>query len=57
MFTGLRDRLERELAEAAPHNCKVKVTSPANSLERKFSVWIGAAQGALLLLFSVIVKL
>ncbi|EIE27441.1 putative Acttin-related protein 4 [Coccomyxa subellipsoidea C-169] len=43
MFTGLRDRLERELAEAAPHNCKVKVTSPANSLERKFSVWIGGS--------------
>ena len=44
MFTGLRDRLERELAEAAPHNAKVKVTSPANSLERKFSVWIGAQE-------------
>lgn len=44
MFTGLRDRLERELAEAAPHNAKVKVTSPANSLERRFSVWIGAHQ-------------
>ena len=29
MFTGLRDRLERELAEAAPHNAKVKVTSPS----------------------------
>ncbi|CAL8463368.1 g2902 [Coccomyxa elongata] len=43
MFTGLRDRLERELAEAAPHNAKVKVTSPANSLERRFSVWIGGS--------------
>ena len=42
LFTGLRDRLERELAEAAPHTAKVKVTSPANSLERRFSVWIGA---------------
>lgn len=41
LFTGLRDRLERELAEAAPHNAKVKVTSPANTLERRFSVWIG----------------
>ena len=42
LFTGLRDRLERELSEAAPHTAKVKVTSPANALERRFSVWIGA---------------
>ena len=42
LLTGLRDRLERELAELAPHTAKVKVTSPANALERRFSVWIGA---------------
>jgi actin-related protein len=42
LLTGARDRLERELAELAPHTAKVKVTCPANSLERRFSVWIGA---------------
>ena len=41
MLTGLRDRLERELSNAAPHTAKVKVTSPSNALERRFSTWIG----------------
>jgi len=34
--------LEKEIAEAAPPNSRVKVTSPANAIERRFSVWIGA---------------
>jgi hypothetical protein len=38
-----RERLEKEIAEAAPPNSRVKVTSPANAIERRFSVWIGAA--------------
>ena len=38
-----RERLEKELAEAGPPNSRVKVTSPANAIERRFSVWIGAA--------------
>ena len=37
-----RERLEKEIAEAAPPNSRVKVTSPANAIERRFSVWIGA---------------
>ena len=43
LFTAVRDRLERELVEAAPQTAKVKVTAPTNSLERRFSVWIGEA--------------
>ncbi|KAK9815679.1 hypothetical protein WJX72_007893 [[Myrmecia] bisecta] len=43
LFSQLRDRLERELTEAAPQTAKVKVTSPANALERRFSVWIGGS--------------
>ena len=42
MFTQLRERLERELNEVAPHTVKVKVVTPANAVERRFSVWIGA---------------
>ena len=37
-----RERLEREISEAAPPNSKIKVVSPANAIERRFSVWIGA---------------
>ncbi len=40
-----RERLEKEIAEAAPPNSRVKVTSPANAIERRFSVWIGAYWG------------
>lgn len=38
---GLRDRLEKELAEQGPQAGKFKVTMPANPTERRFSVWIG----------------
>ena len=41
MLTGLRDRLERELSNTAPHTAKVKVTTPSNAVERRFSTWIG----------------
>ena len=46
-LTQCRERLEKEIAEAAPPNSRVKVTSPANAIERRFSVWIGAASGIL----------
>ncbi len=42
MLTGLRDRLERELSNTAPHTAKVKVTTPSNAVERRFSTWIGS---------------
>ena len=41
LFTSLRERLEREVGELAAQNAKVKVTSPANTMERRFSVWLG----------------
>lgn len=43
LFTGLRDRLDRELQEHAPQAAKIKVVSPANSIERRFSAWIGGS--------------
>ena len=45
LLTGLRDRLERELNEAAAPSgvAKVKVVSPANTVERRFGVWIGGS--------------
>lgn len=43
LFSSLRDRLERELTEVAPHLSKVKVVSPANAVERRYSVWIGGS--------------
>ena len=38
MFTGLPERLHKELSERAPLSTPVKITSPP---ERKYSVWIG----------------
>ncbi|KAK9800233.1 hypothetical protein WJX73_002417 [Symbiochloris irregularis] len=43
LLVQLRERLERELSDRAPPTAKVKVTAPTNSLERRFSVWIGAS--------------
>eukprot|EP00877_Chromochloris_zofingiensis_P009880 jgi/Chrzof1/5145/Cz15g13070.t1 len=43
LFTGLRDRLEKDLFDLAPQGTKVKVTSPVNPTERRFSVWIGGS--------------
>lgn len=43
LFTSLRERLEREVGELAAQNAKVKVTSPANTMERRFSVWLGGS--------------
>ncbi|PSC76501.1 Actin-related 4 isoform B [Micractinium conductrix] len=42
-FVALRDRLEKEVAELAPQMAKVKVVSPANAVERRYSVWIGGS--------------
>ena len=49
LLPGLRERLERDLAAhaatqvALAATSKVKVTSPANAVERRFSVWIGGS--------------
>ncbi len=41
LLPGLRERLERDLAEAGPVGAKVKVYAQANTLERRYAVWIG----------------
>jgi actin-like protein 6A len=44
LLTGLRDRLEREVGEAARSlTPRVKVVCPANTIERRFGVWIGGS--------------
>ncbi|KAL3131210.1 hypothetical protein ABBQ38_000509 [Trebouxia sp. C0009 RCD-2024] len=43
LFPSLRERVEREVGELAAQNAKVKVTSPANTMERRFSVWLGGS--------------
>lgn len=43
LFNQLRDRLEKELTDEAPQVARVKVMSPVNALERRFSVWIGGS--------------
>ena len=40
MFTGIGDRLSKEVKKLAPSNIKVKVIA---SPERKFSSWIGGS--------------
>ncbi|PRW20870.1 Actin-related 4 [Chlorella sorokiniana] len=42
-FAGLRERLEKELADLAPQMAKVKVVCPTNTVERRYSVWIGGS--------------
>ena len=43
LFGSLRERLEAELHDAAPTNVRVKVTASANTIERKFSTWLGGS--------------
>jgi len=40
MFTGLADRLHKELLMLAPNTMKIKIVAPP---ERKYSVWIGGS--------------
>ncbi|MCO5550614.1 hypothetical protein L7F22_004102 [Adiantum nelumboides] len=39
----LKERLEKELTEEAPHTARVKVLASGNGIERRFSVWIGGS--------------
>lgn len=41
--SGLRDRLEKDLMGEGPAAGRFKVNTPANLMERKFSVWIGGS--------------
>ena len=40
MYSGLSDRLQKEVTSLAPSTMKVKIISPP---ERKYSVWIGGS--------------
>lgn len=40
MFSGLPERIHKEVSAQAPGTVKVKVVAPS---ERKFSVWIGGS--------------
>jgi len=40
MFTGIAERVNKEIVALAPSTMKIKVVAPA---ERKFSVWIGGS--------------
>jgi actin-related protein len=40
MFSGVADRMTKELAALAPNTMKIKVIAPP---ERKYSVWIGGS--------------
>lgn len=43
LFAGFRERLEREMAEVAPSQSKLKVICPTNAVERRYSVWVGGS--------------
>ncbi|MFX1537642.1 MAG: actin, cytoplasmic 2 [Promethearchaeota archaeon] len=40
MFPGLKERLQKELAEMAPDNIDIRIVAPP---ERRYSVWIGGS--------------
>ncbi|CAI9776736.1 unnamed protein product [Fraxinus pennsylvanica] len=40
MFTGIADRMNKEISAFAPRSMKIKVIAPP---ERKYSVWIGGS--------------
>lgn len=41
LLPQLRERLEKEMSDLVPAQAKVKVTTPLNAVERRFSSWIG----------------
>ena len=40
MFTGIAERMEKEVKALAPQSMKIKIVAPP---ERKYSVWIGGS--------------
>ena len=48
MFSGIEDRIQKDLTALAPRAAKIKITSPE---ERKYSVWIGGSILASLSIF------
>ena len=43
MYGSLQKRLEDDLAGLVPSMMKFKVTGPANTVERRYSTWIGGS--------------
>ncbi len=43
LFPNLKERLERELVDAAPATLKLKLLASASTPERKYSVWLGGS--------------
>jgi actin-like protein 6A len=43
LFPNLKERLERELVDAAPATIKLKLLASASTPERKYSVWLGGS--------------
>jgi len=40
MYTGIAERLNKEMTSLAPSSVKIKIVAPP---ERKYSVWIGGS--------------
>ena len=49
LWTGIAERVSKEMTELAPTSAKIKVVAPP---ERKYSVWIGGSILASLSTFS-----
>lgn len=43
LFASLQKRLEDEVTNMAPSMMKVRVTSPSNAIEKRYSTWIGGS--------------
>ena len=43
LFASLQKRLEDEIINLAPSMMKVRVTSPSNTVEKRYSTWIGGS--------------
>lgn len=43
LFASLQKRLEDEVINMAPSMMKVRVTSPSNAIEKRYSTWIGGS--------------
>ncbi|RZR97801.1 hypothetical protein BHM03_00027043 [Ensete ventricosum] len=54
MFTGIADRMSKEITALAPSSMKIKVVAPP---ERKYSVWIGGSILASLSTFQQVIDL
>lgn len=54
LLPQMRERMEKDLGEAAPQAAKVKVIVPSNPVERRYSVWIGIPYESSLISFAIL---